>query len=75
MSSKALSRRGTALSSSAVDDFTVGEHVVLVKGLPGRNDNVGTVVEVDDDVVWVQWKGPDAPERPAKYVPRALQRA
>jgi hypothetical protein len=58
-----------------MDDFAVGDHVVLSKGLPGRNDNVGIVVEIVDDVVWVKWKGPDAPEKPAKYVPRALERA
>jgi co-chaperonin GroES (HSP10) len=68
-------RRGAALSSSAMDDFAVGDHVVLSKGLPGRNDNVGIVVEVGDDVVWVKWKGPDVPEKPAKYVPRTLERA
>jgi co-chaperonin GroES (HSP10) len=58
-----------------MDDFAVGDHVVLSQGLPGRNDNVGTVVEVGDDVVWVKWKGPDAREQSAKYVPRALERA
>ncbi len=68
-------RHGATLSSAAMDDFAVGDHVVLSKGLPGRNDNVGTVVDIGDDVVWVKWKGPDAREQPAKYVPRALEPA
>jgi len=50
-------RRGAALSSSTMDDFAVGDHVVLSTGLPGRNDNVGIVVEVGDDVAGSSGKG------------------
>jgi hypothetical protein len=56
-------------------DLSIGDRVVLTKGLPQRHDHVGSVVRLDDGDVWVQWEGPEAPSEPSKYRVRALARA
>ena len=56
-------------------EFHVGDHVVLKKGLPQRDDHVGTVVKIEAGEIWVRWGGPEAPVEPTKFSPRALEPA
>lgn len=56
--------------------FKVGDRVTLKQPLPGSNDNMGTVVALNADAtIMVQWEGPEAPAKPAKFSALALDRA
>jgi hypothetical protein len=54
--------------------FELGDRVVLKDRIPGSADHVGIVVRIDnEDTVSVHWSGSDAPGKPSRYTPRALE--
>jgi hypothetical protein len=54
--------------------FELGDRAVLKDRIPGRADHVWIVVRIDDeDTVSGHWSGPDAPAKPSRYTPRALE--
>jgi hypothetical protein len=52
--------------------FQPGEHVVLIEELPGASEDLGSVVEIEEDgTVVVEWTRSG---EQARFDPRALER-